>query len=192
MFTSFSHSISHHFVVRSGVSNKAAAIGSAKAGLAWIYDNFEFIKGNKVMKFKDALAVPIEKTPFHTGVIKGTGKGDISYRVPYDGGWHPSSPKAPADSSVLVGEALKKQLNTWVQKGVMEQDAASAVAWTSDYFGSKHDLSHCYFVMIGAGRYHTRLLLPPKNHIQPFLFPNLARIYIHYIADHYFFLYLFD
>ena len=150
--------------MRTGVSNKAAAVGSAKAGLAWIYDNFEFIQGQgqggKVMKFKDAMAVPIGKTPFHTGVIKGTGtgtgagKGDIAYRVPYDGGWHPSSPKAPGVNSVLVGEELKKQLNTWVQKGVMEQDAASAVAWTSDYFGSKKDLSHCYFVMIGAGRYH--------------------------------------
>ena len=138
-------------LVRVGVSSKQAALGSAKAGLDWIYENFEFIKDGKCVKFKEAMAA-CTTTPFHTGVVKGTkATDDHSYRVPYDGGWHPSSPKPPAPSAVLHGSSLKAQLEKWVKGGVIEKDASDAVAWTADYFSGKKDLSQCYFVMIGAG-----------------------------------------
>jgi hypothetical protein len=127
----FKYTKHYEALVRAAVGSKDAALQSSQAGLQWIYDNFEFIADGKVTKFGEAYAAAAAagKTPFHTGVVKGTGAGVGTYRVPYDGGWHPSSPKPPAASAVLEGPALKKQLDQWVAKGVMERDAADAVAW---------------------------------------------------------------
>ena len=58
---------------------------------------------------------------------------------------------------------------------------------TSDYFGAKKDLSHCYFVMIGAGSAMgpfakvrlARLEMsppPPSRHTNPHQPPSLAKV----------------
>ena len=128
----FKYTRHYEALVRAAVASKQAALRSSEAGLQWVYDNFEFIADGKTTKFGEAYAAAAAAgtTPFHTGVVKGSG-GAVggAYRVPYDGGWHPSSPKPPAASAVLEGPALTAQLDRWVAKGVMERDAADAVAW---------------------------------------------------------------
>ena len=93
-----------------------------------------------------------ERRSFDTGVVVGTGKkGAAAYEVPYDGGWSPSFPRPPKDGSAKSGEDLKKLAHRWVEKGIVEPDAAQALNWTVDYFARGEDLSKCYFVLIGAG-----------------------------------------
>ena len=62
----FKYNKYYEILVRLGVSNKNAAVDSAKAGLAWVYDNFEFIKDGTAVKFSTALE-NTKTTPFHTG-----------------------------------------------------------------------------------------------------------------------------
>ena len=140
-------------LVRVGVSSKEACLDSAKAGLDWIYENFEFIQDGKCVKFKEAMAA-CTTTPFHTAVIRGSQADStdaVVYKVPYDGGWKPHSPAPPPANKVLVNTELAKQLKTWIDGNVIERDAGLAVAWTSDFFGAKGSLKDAYFVMIGAG-----------------------------------------
>ena len=146
----FKYTKYYETLVRAGASDKDAAINSAKAGFDWIYDNFEFSKDGKITKFREAMQ-SATSTSLETGIIKGSKpKGASVYRVPFDGPWHPATPNPPAAGAVLEGPSLKAQLNKWSDKGIVEKDAADAIAWTSDYFNGKNDLSHCYFVMIGA------------------------------------------
>ena len=69
--------------------------------------------------------------------------------MPYDGGWHPTRPEAPAGA--LSGVALQDQCDLWVENGHVERDASHAISWTADYFKSGGSLSGCHFVLIGAG-----------------------------------------
>ena len=125
----------------------------SQAGLDWIYENFEFIKDGKCVKFKEAMAA-CTTTPFHTAVVRGSqadSTAPIVYKVPYDGGWKPHAPLPPPADKVLTNTALAKQLKVWIDGGIIERDAGLAVAWTSDFFGAKGSLKDAYFVMIGAG-----------------------------------------
>lgn len=138
-------------MVRLGCDSPAAALGCARAGLAWMHERMEFADGK-------GAAGPFERTvartkgSFETGVVHGGGSlSKLAYRVPYDGGWHPSSPKPPPAGAVLESAALKAQAATWAARGVIEQDAADALRWTADYFDSGKSLKGVYFVMVGAG-----------------------------------------
>eukprot|EP00303_Exanthemachrysis_gayraliae_P003631 CAMPEP_0206016888 /NCGR_PEP_ID=MMETSP1464-20131121/23809_1 /ASSEMBLY_ACC=CAM_ASM_001124 /TAXON_ID=119497 /ORGANISM="Exanthemachrysis gayraliae, Strain RCC1523" /LENGTH=787 /DNA_ID=CAMNT_0053390719 /DNA_START=11 /DNA_END=2374 /DNA_ORIENTATION=+ len=138
-------------LVRLGCSSPAAALGTAKAGLDWVYSNFEFVTADgKKGPFKQV--VDGVKGSFKTGMVAGTkAKSKLSYKVPYNGGWHPTSPKPPPPGAVLEGASLKSQATKWADKGVVEPDAAQALAWTADYFDSGKTLEGVYFVMVGAG-----------------------------------------
>ena len=70
------------------------------------------------------------------------------YKVPYDGGWHPTRPHPPSEGKVLTGESLKAQAVKWASNGIIEPDAADALCWTADYFSSglwppPHSLATC-------------------------------------------------
>jgi len=138
-------------LVRLGCESPEAALGVARAGLDWMYTNMEFIAPDG-SKGPFGKMVGAAKGSFETGCVKGTKPAaNLSYRVPYNGGWHPSSPKPPPADAVLTDAALKKQATTWAERGVIEPDAAQALCWTSDYFASGKSLQGVYFVMIGAG-----------------------------------------
>lgn len=140
-------------MVRLAVRSKEAALGNAKAGLDWIYDNFEFIpKNGKPVNFRKAMNQEPEFA-FHTGIVKGESKVPLGpYKVLYNGGWHPSkSSLSVPESEVLSGDRLKSQLKKWTDNGIIERDAKDAIEWTVEYFAKGNSLSHAYFVMIGAG-----------------------------------------
>jgi len=141
-------------LVRASCGSPEAALGSAKAGLAWMYDNFEHVdaEGSAPRKFKDMLAA--EKGSYTTGVVKGApkAKGSLPFVVPYDGGWSPSRAQPPPmPRSGKTGDAIKALAGKWVGNGIIEPDAGVALNWTVDYFDSGKNLNDCYFVLIGAG-----------------------------------------
>jgi hypothetical protein len=138
-------------LVRLGCESPAAALGSARAGLGWMYDNMQFITASgEAGAFREVVGKA--KGSFETGIVRGSGSAaKLAYKVPYNGGWHPSSPKPPPASAVLEGASLKAQAQTWAANGIIEPDAAAALGWTADYFASGKSLQGAYFVMIGAG-----------------------------------------
>ena len=139
-------------LARSGCYSPEAALGSAKAGLAWMYENMVFHTADQKLKGPFGKTVDKIKDGFHTGSVKGTKSSkNLSYKVPYDGGWHPSRPHPPKPESTLEGEALKAQAVSWADRGIIEPDAAAALCWTADYFASGNTLKDVYVVMIGAG-----------------------------------------
>jgi len=139
-------------LAKAGCVSPEAAVGSAKAGLEWMYTNMIFHTADQKLKGAFGATVNKIKEGFHTGVVKGTKPAtNLTYKVPYDGGWHPTTPKAPPADAVLTGEALKGQAAKWAAGGIIEPDAAEALCWTADYFASGKGLSDVYVVMIGAG-----------------------------------------
>mmetsp|Transcript_28125 Transcript_28125/g.90666 ORF Transcript_28125/g.90666 Transcript_28125/m.90666 type:complete len:799 (-) Transcript_28125:124-2520(-) len=152
-----------HFrsLVRLAAKSDDACLRSSEAGIKWLRDNFEYVDAEgTVLKLKDLDSAKVGRVLKTGKVVGGGGKNSSKtptktkgYVVPYDGGWHPSTPKAPTET--LEGEALKKQCDDWVAKGVVERDAADALKWTVDYFSasssSSNPLSNVYVVLIGAG-----------------------------------------
>lgn len=139
-------------LVRVGCKSPEAALGSAKAGLNWMYDNMVFHSADQKLTGPFGATVAKVKTSFQTGMVTGTKpKTGLTYKVPYDGGWHPSRPHAPKPENVLSGASFKAQAVDWADRGVIEPDAASALCWTSDYFASGKTLEGVYVVMVGAG-----------------------------------------
>ena len=141
-----------HFrsLVRLSAKSGDGCLASSEAGLAWLRENFEYIDSQgTVLKLKDVSSAKVAKV-FRSGKIFPAEKKQIpAYQVPYDGGWHPTKPHPPKAS--LTGEDLKKQCSKWVEEGVIEQDAAAGISWTSDYFNGGGDLRNVHVVLIGAG-----------------------------------------
>jgi len=139
-------------LVRVGCKSPKAAVGSAEAGLKWMYENMVFHTADQSLKGPFGPTVGKVKASFSTGSVAGTASAKgLAYKVPYDGGWHPSRPHAPKPESTLVGEALKTQAISWADRGIIEPDAAKALCWTSDFFAGGSSLQGVYVVMIGAG-----------------------------------------
>ena len=117
-----------------------------------MYDNMVFHTADQKLTGPFGKTVDKVTATFHTGSVKGTKspKG-LTYKMPYNGGWHPTKPGPPGPDEVLTGEALKAQATKWAEGGIIEPDAAQALCWTSDYFASGKSLEGVYVVMIGAG-----------------------------------------
>jgi len=139
-------------LARLGCQSPSAALGSAQAGLNYMYENMIFHSKDQKLKGPFGATVDQVKGSFHTGKVSGTmsAKG-LKYEVPYDGGWHPTKPKPPPADKVLSGESLKQQAVQWAQGGIIEPDAADALIWTADHFAAGKSLEGVYVVMIGAG-----------------------------------------
>lgn len=140
-------------LARIGCESPKAALGSAVGGLKHMYETFVFHSADQKLTGPFGATVDKVKDSFHTGIVKGkkSAKGPIAYKVPYDGGWHPTKPKPPPADAVLSGDALKAQATKWAEGGIIEPDAAEALCWTADYFASGKTLEDVYVVMIGAG-----------------------------------------
>jgi len=111
------------------------ALQIARDGLAYLHNNFEFIRDGKTYKLAEAMRTI--KSSFETGFIRGTGKRSTTELVVEYKGQH------------LKGEALRKQLDKWVEYGTIEPEARDAIAWAAR--DGNADLSDKYFVLLGAG-----------------------------------------
>jgi len=113
------------------------ALESAKAGLEYMHNNFEFIRDGKTMKIADAMKNI--KGSFETGFIKGTKPKPTTTElvIPYKG-------------RHLRGDDLIQQLKKWTDYGTIEPSAADAISMVVKN-GKWVDLSDRYFVLLGAG-----------------------------------------
>jgi hypothetical protein len=128
------------------------SVAVAKAGLAYMHDNFEFVPKGGGESIPLSKAMSTIKDSFKTATVKGTGdKKGRKLQIPFDGAWTNSHCKAPPAGAVLEGAGLKDQVNQWVENGVIESDAATAINAVSDHIEGGADLSDVYVVMIGAG-----------------------------------------
>ena len=82
-------------LARIGCESPKAALGSAVGGLKHMYETFVFHSADQKLTGPFGATVDKVKDSFHTGIVKGkkSAKGPIAYKVPYDGGWHPTKPK---------------------------------------------------------------------------------------------------
>lgn len=128
-----------HFsgMVEEQMKSPENALKVAEAGLKKAYETFEFISGDKTTSFADAMGAKSEKQ-FSTGFIKGEAPGKKNIlEVPYKG-------------TNLSGQALKDQVDKWVDYGTIEATAGEAIKNCVDKPGYL-DLSDRYFVLLGAG-----------------------------------------
>eukprot|EP00550_Attheya_septentrionalis_P012864 CAMPEP_0198301456 /NCGR_PEP_ID=MMETSP1449-20131203/51650_1 /TAXON_ID=420275 /ORGANISM="Attheya septentrionalis, Strain CCMP2084" /LENGTH=752 /DNA_ID=CAMNT_0044003539 /DNA_START=26 /DNA_END=2284 /DNA_ORIENTATION=+ len=115
-----------------------AALAVANAGLNKAYETFEFVSPDgSTVNFAEAMKAK-NTEQFLTGYIKGTGAAPKkALQIPYKG-------------KTLSGQALKDQVQKWVDYGTIEPTAGSAIQNCVDNPGWL-DLSGRYFVLLGAG-----------------------------------------
>lgn len=111
-----------------------SALAAAEAGLAAVYDTFEFVRAGKSMKIAEAMASPLE--PLHTGRVSGGGALATELTVAYGG-------------KRLGGESLAAQARAWEAYGCMEPGVARALELAA---ASKSwlDLRGRCFVLLGG------------------------------------------
>jgi hypothetical protein len=116
-----------------------AALKVAEAGLKEAYERFEFIDADGAgVSFAKAMASPA-KGKFFTKVVKGTGAKKVKQlEIPYKG-------------KTLSGQALKDQVQKWVDYGTIEPSCGEAIQKCVDHPEWITDLSDRYFVLLGAG-----------------------------------------
>lgn len=130
-----------HFLgmVEEQMKSEENALAVAKAGLAKAYEIFEFISsdGESTTTFGKAMA-KAGNSKFFTGVVKGEAASSKNIlEVPYKG-------------QKLSGQALKDQVDKWMNYGTIEVTAGEAIKNCVDNPGYL-DLSDQYFVLLGAG-----------------------------------------
>jgi hypothetical protein len=124
----------HHFraLVEAGLDS---GYDIARAGLASVHERMRVERDGGDLSLDDAFAAPSE--PLETVTIHGEEKPEQELAVPYKG-------------EVLRGDALRRQLDLWVERGTIEASCAEAVrevATNPDWL----DLSDQRLVVLGAG-----------------------------------------
>ncbi|HEX8002915.1 MAG TPA: hypothetical protein VF519_09510 [Mycobacteriales bacterium] len=127
-----------HFrrLVEAGLTHPDDARTIARKGLASARERMRYVTDAGEVPLDEAVAKP-EGQPFDTAVIKGTGTPERELTIPYRG-------------ERLRGDALHRQLDDWVERGIVEPSAAEAVrtvAASPDWFDDLPDP----VVVIGAG-----------------------------------------
>jgi Protein tyrosine phosphatase-like protein, PTPLA len=127
-------------LVEEQCASPEAALAIAQAGLDKAYDLFEFIAPDgSAQSLRSAMEVKNTES-FFTGFVKGTKAKDANLKleVPYKG-------------TKLSGQALKDQIQKWVDYGTIEPSAGQAMMKCADNPAWLTDLSNRYFVLLGAG-----------------------------------------
>ncbi len=123
-------------LVEAGVRSKEAALGIARSGLAELHERMEFARGHESGPLTDAVRSD-GASAFRTEVVEGTGNGRRpELAIPYRG-------------QTLRGDEIRRQLDLWVDTGVIEpscREAIEKVVANPDWL----DLSDRRFVLLGA------------------------------------------
>lgn len=86
----------------------------ARDGLDHMHNRFEFIRDGKTTTLAEAMQ--LYGGSYYTMEIQGSGPRQDEYVVPYRRKPYPK--KSPLEE--LRGDALKRQLNAWADKGTIE------------------------------------------------------------------------
>jgi len=138
--------------VRASMLSSDNAITIAESGLAAAHKLFQFERDGKAMSLGEAMDAYTDSV-FETVTITGSGKkaGAKELAIPYAGKvGQPYYLFKKQREQTISGDALKAQLKTWVQYGVIEEDTAVALAAVADH-PDWLDLSRHHFVLLGAG-----------------------------------------
>jgi hypothetical protein len=127
----------HYLVelVALAVQRGTSATSIARNGLETIHGSFQFVRDGEPMTPREALR-RFDAPALHTGIVEGTGERQSTLVVPYRG-------------EALAGAALQRQIDAWLEAGVIEASAAAAlhrVCEHSDWL----DLRDQQFVLLGA------------------------------------------
>ena len=114
----------------------SSALGVADAGMESLHKRFVFERDGSTRSVLEALR-DLAGQHFTTGVVEGKGDRVRELVVPYRG-------------RALSGEALRRQLDEWVTRGIAEPSFAEAVALVMDN-PDWLDVSGRTFVLFGAG-----------------------------------------
>jgi hypothetical protein len=118
-----------------GARSTTAPNAIAEAGLATLHSSVEFVRGGQSLPVEESLAEH-GKPHLTTATVEGTSDRVLEVAVPYG-------------NEVLRGDDLSRQLDKWVEAGIVEPscaDAVRAVASNPDWL----DLSDLRFVLLGA------------------------------------------
>lgn len=127
----------HYLVdmVRLSVRSDDAAASIAHNGLTSVHGSFQFVRDGDQMTVREAMH-RFREPRLYTGTTHGEGERQRCLQIPYRGG-------------LLGGDALRHQIDTWAQNGIMEPSAAEALhclSGRSDWL----DLRDLHFVLLGA------------------------------------------
>jgi hypothetical protein len=122
-------------LVTAGIATKDAPVAMATAGIDALHSSVEFVRGGRALPVDAALAEH-GKPRLTTVPVEGASEPDRRVVIPYRDG-------------VLAGDELARQLDRWVEGGIVEPSCAQAVrtvASNPDWL----DLSDLRFVLLGA------------------------------------------
>ena len=122
-------------VVEVGTRSPSDAVRIASDGLSSVRRHLVFVKGAEDLPLDEAMSA--EQHSFHTETIKGEADRPEQLEIPLRG-------------QVLSQDPLKRQLARWVESGVMEPSAATAVETLVDD-PSLLNISDLHVVLLGAG-----------------------------------------
>jgi len=130
--------------VRHSAKSTKAALAVAQSGLDYLHNTMVFVRpeGGKEIGLAEAMNTFKEKR-FQTYEIQGSGARPSNYTVPYKPYGSPGAFKE------LSGDALHKQLDTWVRNGAIEMSCGSAISKVIEN-PDWCDLRDTYFVLFGA------------------------------------------
>lgn len=125
-------------LVELALPQPVAALNSARAGLASLWDSMVWIGEDAVERSLAAAIASPEGWPLATLTLKGDGPPEVqAWGVPYQG-------------KFLQGDELLQQLLRWVEHGIVESSAAKALGRCvrhPEWF----DLSDRHIALLGAG-----------------------------------------
>ncbi len=126
-----------HFrrLVEAGLSSDASAVTIARDGIAALQDRMRWSAGGDDRPLTDAFARPPDTELGHE-TIRGVAAPDRTLSVPYAG-------------QRLSGDALRRQVDTWVEEGTVEPSCAEAIGAVIDN-PDWLDLSDRTVVVLGA------------------------------------------
>jgi hypothetical protein len=123
-------------VVRLALSREGDVAGLARRGLNALHDTFRFVRdggeGTVAQVMRDA-----EPSTLHTAVVRGQGERQRRLVVPYEG-------------RELTDDALRRQIDAWTERDLMEPTAAAALHAVLDA-PDWLDLRDLTIALLGAG-----------------------------------------
>ncbi|MGH2710304.1 MAG: hypothetical protein ACRDH9_03755 [Actinomycetota bacterium] len=122
-------------LVEAGARSRAAALGIARAGLAELHDRLEFTRDGQAMPLPAGTEMSVDPV-LGTETVLGEGRGMRELAIPYRG-------------DLLTGDSLRRQIDAWVEGGIIEpscREAVEKVVANPDWL----DLSDRRFAILGG------------------------------------------
>lgn len=123
-------------LARAAAGSNEKALMIAGGGLKAVHHAFRFLRDGFDVSLREAMARYNEPV-YGTGEIRGEGELPAALEIPYRG-------------ELLAGDSLRRQVDTWLDQGIMEPSAGLALLeLAADH--EQRDLRDLDFALLGAG-----------------------------------------